>query len=605
MGAIADRRPSGGLRLLVVSLALAALFALGAPGQADAAPGKGKGKVRKGFPTGSLVLRIGGLPRGERGVVTLVGPRQSRRSRKRFHRRITRLGKVRLRGLRTGRYRLKVSKVSLRRRHGTVRRGASAFPTRRRLRVKVKRRKVSRVNVGYGTIRNPAVRALRGRVVRVVGSPRKPRRLVLRTSQDYRRGTLLTSRPKGRLSRGLFARVVSVRRRGRLTILRLKPASIYDAVPNARFRTRLQVQPSASVSLVSCEGGGLGGVTPYVRITDVWTDGGWTTSNVWPFGEVKTGARLDLDFDVRAGVEISAEARVSCSLELPGLTVQGFPAGIPLYGSINPFLTGTVGGGARMKAEGKVRVDTGAQISGIPPGAWPTVSFGSPEFSFSDEVFADVGLGFGINSEAGLGVAGAANLHVAVGNSLDFGVGGGLCKWDLRLGTFSAGGELGRWKISTPTSPPLYSQNLWQVPCGPPPLSTPLDRAKMSWDTDADIDLYAWDEDGNLTYFGETDGIDDAELVEDIIPSEGEDDHDPEVFRETGDPGRRYTFGVCLYSGDATDVTLEVPSVPDPRGPTRSFDVSLDDVGDGEVVTTSPEGDGYDPSSGWCRSAEE
>lgn len=605
MGVGDDKQQGSAFRLFTASLALGVLLAFSAHGQAAAAPGKAEGKARKGFPTGSLVLRIAGLPRGERGVVTIVGPRQSRRSQKRFRRRITRLGKVRLRGLRTGRYRLKVSKVELRRWHGTVRRGASAFPTRKRLRVKVKRRKVSRVNARYGTIRNPAVRALRGRVVRVVGSPRKPRQLVLRTGQRYRRGMLLTARPKGRLSRGLLARVVAVKHRGRLTILRLKPASIYEAVPNARFRTRLRIRPSASASLVSCEGGGLGGVTPYVRVTDVWTDGGWTTSNVWPFGEVKTGARLNLDFDVRAGVEINAEARITCSLELPGLTVQGFPAGIPLYGSINPFLTGTVGGGARMKAEGKVRVDTGAQISGIPPGAWPTVSFGSPEFSFSDEVFADVGLGFGVNSEAGLGVAGAANLHVAVGNSLDFGVGDGLCRWDLRLGTFSAAGELGRWKISTPTSPPLYDQNLWQTPCGPPPLSTPLDRAKMSWGTDADIDLYAWDEDGNLAYWVEREGIDSAELVEDVIPSEGEDSHDPEVFRETGDPGRRYTFGVCLFRGDETDVTLEVPSVPDPRGPTRSFPVSLDYVGDGEVVTTSPEGEGYTPPSGWCRSVAE
>ena len=582
-----------------VLLASALFVALGlsatVPPEDAVAQGKGGRKA-----TGSIVLRIAGLPRGERGLVTVVGPRQGRRLRTRFHREIARLGTVRLRGLRAGRYRLRVSRVELRRRHGTIKRGASAFPVKRQLRVRVKRGRRARVTVRYGTIRNPGVRRLRARVVRVLGSPRRPRGLVLRGNQRYRRGMVLTAPPGRKLRRGLLARVLAARERGPRTVVTLRPASIYEAAPNARFRTRLRVSPRAATSQVTCDG--LSGVTPYARISNVWADGGWTTSNVWPFGEIRTGARVNVDFDVSAGVEIAAALGVSCSLALPGFTVQGFATAIPIYGSIKPTVSGSVGAGARMRAGARVRVNTSASVSGLPPSAVPRIGFGSPEFEFSDEVFADVGLGIGIGSEVGVGVSGAANLHVGFGNNLEFRVGSGACRWDLKLGTFSATGMVGRWSISTPSTPPLYAYNLWQVPCSPPPLSVPLTRAEMEWGTDADVDLYAWDEDGSLAYFGEQTGISDAELVEDIIPDEGETSHDPEVFRETERPGRRYTFGVCLFAGDSTDVTLTVPSVPDPRGAPRTFPVSLDEVGDSEVVTTSPEGEGYSPPSDWCRS---
>ena len=599
MGVASWKARFGGALVLAFTL-LAGLLLLGSLASPPAQAATGKAG-RTGVPTGTLIVRIGGLPRGERGFVTIVGPRQSRRSRSRFRRRISRLGTVRLRGMRAGSYRLEVHRVKLRRGHGTIKRGASAFPVRKRLRVKVKQRRRKRVNVRYGTILNPGVRTLKARVVRVIGGARKPRGLVLRGKQRYRRGMILSARPGGKLRRGLLARVTAVKRKGSRAQVALRPASIYEVAPNMRFRTRLRVRRAAAASRVSCGGGS--GVTPFVRVTNVWADGGWTTSNVWPFREIKTGARVDLDFDIGAGVDIAAVVGVSCTVSLPGFVMQGVVAGIPIYGSIRPGLTGSIGAGARMKAEGKVRVNTGARIGGIPPSASPTVSFGSPRFEFSDEIFADLGLGFGISSEVGIGVAGAANLHAAFGNNLEFSVGGGTCSWDLKLGTFSAAGVLGRWTISTPSTPPLYERNLWQASCSPPPLSVPLVRAEMAWATDADVDLYAWDEAGNLAYFGEPMGISGTELVEDVIPSEGETTHDPEVFLENESPGRRYTFGVCLYSGEASDVTLTVPSVPDPRGTPRSFMIPLSGVGDSAVVTTSPEGSGYAPPPGWCRSA--
>jgi hypothetical protein len=443
------------------------------------------------------------------------------------------------------------------------------------------------------------------KITRVLGKRKNPKGIVLRGGRNYRRGMLISSKPSARLPRGLLARVKRVQR-GRLrSTLRLRPASVYEVAPNMSFRVRLHSRSAATTSAgITCEGGS--GISPYVRISNVWADGSWTTANVWPFGEIKSGAKLNLSFDVGAGVNVASIVGGFCQLTLPGFSLQGFVAGIPVYGAVKPVLVGTAAAGVRLNAEGTVRVNTGAEISAIPPKAAPSLGFGAPRFTFSDEVFADVGLGFGLQSEIGLGVNEAANLHAAFGNNLDFHVGGGACRWDLRLGTFSAGGKLGRLGISTPSTPPLIEKNLWQAPCLPPPLVPPLLRAQAVWNTDADVDLYAWDQAGNETYFADREAIPDAELVEDIIPGEAEIVHDPEHFDENQMLGRPLTFGLCLYRGEPTDVTLNVPFIPDPRGPTGVYPVHLGYEGEGVVVATSPIGPpAFDPPAGWCRSVAE
>ncbi len=135
----------------------------------------------------------------------------------------------------------------------------------------------------------------------------------------------------------------------------------------------------------------------------------------------------------------------------------------------------------------------------------------------------------------------------------------------------------------------------------PPVVTLPLTRATMSWNTDSDIDLYIWDDQGNLLFFGEREGILNAELVDDVIPLEGEDSHAPEIFRETAEPNRPYTFGICDYHREGGDVTL---TVTDPNGTTRTFHRTLEYEGDSAVITMSPEGAGYSPPPEWCRHSE-
>jgi hypothetical protein len=136
----------------------------------------------------------------------------------------------------------------------------------------------------------------------------------------------------------------------------------------------------------------------------------------------------------------------------------------------------------------------------------------------------------------------------------------------------------------------------------PPAVTLPLTRATMSWDTDSDIDLYTWDDRGNVLFYGERDGIPNAELVEDVIPLEGEDSHGSEIFREVGEPNRPYTFGICDFHREGADVTL---TVVDPGGTARTFHRTLEYEGDSAVITSSPQGPDYSPPYEWCRYLEE
>ncbi len=327
-----------------------------------------------------------------------------------------------------------------------------------------------------------------------------------------------------------------------------------------------------------------------------------------PF-KATTGAHAEVHFRAAAGVKVSARAGLSCALKLPVFGFQGMAGPIPVYGGIRPGASVEVGAAATARAEGSTDITIGAKVSALPPSASPVVDFGSPRFDFSASVFAGVKAGLSLAGELGIGAMNAANLHVNLTNSLNFTAAPGQCSWDLDLGSFSATGELGPLSISTPSTPPLYHKNLWRRACGPAPspppppspppaIPLPLVRATMDWDSDSDIDLYAWDDAGNLSYFGDRDGIPGSELIEDIIPISGEALHPREIFQETSSPNRRYTFGICDFGGEGANVTL---TVTDPGGGSRTFQRTLFEEGDYEVVTTSPLGGGYVPEPGWCR----
>jgi len=554
-------------------------------------------------PGGVLSLHLAGLPRGTKGLLRISGPPQSPSSTHRFHREVS-LAALRRLHLRAGRYQVKVARVRVRRGQGGIKHGAVAFPVKRKLRVTIRAGHVSKVTVRYGTIINPGVRAVSGRIARVLGDPLNPSGVVLKPGVSVSRGAVLSAAPSSLLPRGLLAKVTSVTRSGREQTATLEPEDIYDVAPNMNLDVDLNRVGAAKLSsLPSCNAGEL---NPIAEVSDFHLTGGWTTTHVL-FTDVKTGAHVELHYRLRAGVSAAARIGVKCSATLLEVGLQGMAGPIPVYGGFRPTASLELGAAASMQATGTVDVTTGLRVNAIPPSAAPILDFSSPRFQLTIHQFAGLKASLGLNAEIGIGVANAANIHASIDNDVDFTAAPGHCSWDLNLGSFSAGGQIGPFSISTPSTPPLYHRNLWHSACGrgaqpppPPPPALPVTRATLDWDTDTDIDLYAWDEAGDEAYYGELLGIPGAELVHDVIPSEGEFEHEIEVFRETAEPGRRYTFGVCDYHGEGGDLTL---TVTDPSGATRVFHTTLFEEGEGEILAISPDGGGYIPPPGWCRFA--
>jgi hypothetical protein len=557
---------------------------------------------------GALALRLFGLPPGERGALTVLGPPQSPGA-KRF-KRVVAVAKTRTLKVAPGTYRVKVARVEVRRRHKQVRPGASVLPLRRTLQVKVRSGKRARLSVRYGTIINPGVQGVSGRVVKVLGDPRSPSGVVLRGRARVRRGAILSARPNDLLPAGLLARVTAVGADG---VVQLRAASIYEVAPNMTFDIPLATSAGASASqVIKCGEGTGSGVKPYVNLSQFHATGGWTTTGWGPF-KATTGATAELRFHAAAGVKVTSQAGLSCSLKLPALAFQGMAGPVPVYGGIRPGATIEVGAAGSIGTEVSSDINVGAKVSGVPLGVAPIAGFTPPRVEFGASVFTGVKAGLSLAAEVGIGAANAANIHVDLTNSLAFTAAPGQCSWDMDLGRFSATGEVGPFSISTPSTPALYHRNLWHAACGAPPpppppppppvpvVTLPLVRATMSWDTDSDIDLYTWDEAGNLLYFGEREGIPGVELVEDVIPLEGEFVHLEEILQETANPNRRYTFGICDYRGEGANVRL---TVKDPGGATRTFQRTLFQAGDGSVVATSPDGSGYLPEPGWCEYRE-
>lgn len=581
-------------------LAAALGFFLWVPAVRAAEPSQGSAHAARAV-TGALSLKIAGLPRGEPADVLLIGPRSSgvRRHLK------VKGGRV-IRRLPVGSYKIVASRVKIRHRHQSIKRGATAVPESRRYRVRVKRKAPAKLEVRYGSIVNPGVRSVSGHIVSVVGSPFSPKAVVLEGVRGIRRGAVLSARPNGVLPRGLLARVTSIARKKNRIKANLAPASIYEVAPNMSFDIPLSTTEAARVSAAFKCGPSGSSFSPYARISDIHLTGGWTTTRVL-FADITNGATLELHFKASAGVDVTAGAAFSCSVSLPALGVQGMAGPIPVYGAIRPKAKGEIAAQGKINTEGSTEVTLGTSVQ-VPGGARPIVGFSSPRFSFGASLFTGVKASIGIDAELGVGATNIANLHLKVGNSLDFTASPGNCSWDLNLGSFGVGGNIGPIGIDGPSSPPAYHRNLWRRACGapappppPPPPPGPLTRAVMDWETDSDIDLYIWDAFGNETYYGNLEGISNTQLVQDVIPGEGEYVHSSEVFQELAEFNRPYTFGICNYRGDETDVNL---TVQDPGGGVRTFDETLYFEGDGVVITSSPLGPDYSPPWEWCRYSE-
>jgi hypothetical protein len=433
-------RPSGRCAALLAAAGFVAICA--AP--SSAAPVGKPAQAGKG----TLSIKVRGLPSGERARASVRGPRGYRKS-------LTRSAS--LRRLTLGRYTINVSKVTLRRARSGLKRGAVASPVKRRLSVNVKKGRGATAPVRYGTIINPGVRKAPGGISEVLGNADDPAGAVFTGRKSFPPGTILSAPPGSQFPKGLLAHVASVQYSAGKTTVEFTPANIYEVAPSMTFDVPLKARQGVTASAARCDDAT--GVKPYKRIKNPRVSGSWNTLK--GLG-IPVGVRVDLSFTAEAGVNVTGAVGGSCSLSAPPVAVQGAIGLVPVYGAISGDLHAGVAAGVTMNAGGSVRVDAGAETVGAPPALImvPNISFSSPKFSLSAEVFGEATAGIGIKGEIGLG-AKAANVHVALDNTLNFTAKPESCAWDLDLGRFSAGGKIAKWGISTPGTPPLYHRNLW------------------------------------------------------------------------------------------------------------------------------------------------
>ena len=118
----------------------------------------------------------------------------------------------------------------------------------------------------------------------------------------------------------------------------------------------------------------------------------------------------------------------------------------------------------------------------------------------------------------------------------------------------------------------------------------PVERARIAWDTAADVDLHVWDASGRHSSFHES-GIPGVLLSKDDTDGFG-----PETLEETDAAGRPLTYGVCLFDSRGAGATRVTAQLIERDSAARTAYASLSSEGDSALLA----GD-FAPPAGWCR----
>jgi hypothetical protein len=459
--------------------------------------------------------------------------------------------------------------------------------------------------------------------------PGVPGQLVLQGRPGVNPGDVVAAGIGPATPEGLLVKATAVTRSGAQTTVSTEPATLPEAIPNGELDLQLPGEPAAQVSAsplrrlahaLDCTNG-----RSAEAVGEASMSAGLTLSTKWRtphrFALPKLTARFsgDVRANLRASASISGEAK--CTMDREPL----FPAPIKLATfatSIGPVpVAGIVYGqiylSGSAEANGKIETSvsaTAGATAGVEYDGQRFKPFGKldksftaspPTVSASGSVAASIapavdvrfyGLG-GPEIDYSAGLKLAADINPAPGEPwwkltapLDLGAQLRLDAWTLhlqseRFSIWSEEPELAR------ASTPAGGSSITDQGISPDPLPDGI-RTRLTWDSDTDVDLHTWDQDGNHAYFDDQYAIASGFLDQDVIPGYG-----PETFQET-DPGHTFTFGVCQYNGEQANVTVDVR---DPDGQTRRFAVTLRGRKAASLLTISPSaGDGYLPEPGWC-----
>lgn len=433
---------------------------------------------------------------------------------------------------------------------------------------------------------------------------------------------------------GLFVRVDEVARDGSGATATVVPARITDVVPSGVLDINIPISDvayldssEATTEALVCSGDRSASATARAELS-----AGLTLSARWSGGNLFRGRLPQLTADLTGRVQarldgaISLDGEAECTLRPHTLypkpiRLAAFTAvvgGIPIPVVIDGQVTLTGSAEASGSLSTAVRARAVAEVGATYRGGrlTPRRSF---DRSFRFDAPAVNGSG---SAQVALSPTIGVRLAGAAGPEFDL-TGGLKLTGDLN----PAPGEPW-WKLTAPVSlGARFAFALWGLevetdrfelwreevavaqadPATGPPGSSIVDRGiapeplpegvrtRLTWDSNTDVDLHTWNQDGDHAWYSDLDGIPGGNLDRDVIPGYG-----PETFFET-DPslGNQFTFGVCQFSGHHATVTVDVR---DPGGVTRRFVVSLRGRKAAALLTTSPAGiEPYvDPGAAWC-----
>lgn len=462
-------------------------------------------------------------------------------------------------------------------------------------------------------------------------APGMPGDLVLKGSQKVRVGDVVAAGFGPATPEGLLVKAVTVRRSGANTVVTTQPATVPEVIPVGEFDIALPAgasSPGRKTSAVSplqrlsrgleCTNG-----RQAVATGEASVDAGFTLSTKWGWKGWKPTLTARFSGDVRAAMKASASVSGEATCTMDREPVFSSPVKLHAFAtSIGPVpIVGTVYGQVYLSGEatasGKIETSAAASAgasAGVEYDGDQMRPFGRldktfdaqpPTVSASGTVAASLApavdvrfygvAGPEIDFTAGLKLA--ADVVPVPGEPwwritapLDLGVTFRLQAWklDLESERFSVWHEE---PVLLRAAGSAGGSSMQDQGPSPDPLPEGI-RTRLVWDSNADVDLHTWDQQGDHAYFNDLEGVASGYLDQDVIPGYG-----PETFQET-DPGHTFTFGICQYSGTQANVTVDVR---DPDGQTRRFLVTLRGRKAASLLTASPrQGAGHVPAPGWC-----
>ena len=440
---------------------------------------------------------------------------------------------------------------------------------------------------------------------------------------------------------GLLARVTDVSATGGGATATVVPSRISDVVPAGQLdlnipaatvaRSRAASSPTKTPKLLQCSSGRSATASALADISaGVKLSAGWAGGSFYPPELPHLKADVTGTVNARLEGEISLDGQASCTLapqklfptpiRLAVFTVVVGPVPIPVVIDGQVTLTGSAEASGSLSSGIKASASAQAGATYEDGKLTPHQKF---EKSFTYQPPTVNGSG---EAQVALSPVVGVRLAGAAGPEIDL-TGGLKLSGNLR----PPAGEPW-WKLTAPVSlGARFSFALWglevnspryqlwgeepviaQADVGSAPGSSIVDngtapeplpqgvRTRLTWDSDTDVDLHTWNQNGSHAYFDDLEAIDGGYLDQDVIPGYG-----PETFYET-DPslGNRFTFGICQYNGENANVTVDVR---DPDGRTRRFTVSLRGRKAAALLTTSPAGIApyIDDDASWCSNGDD